>query len=56
MSTPTALSFPCLLQQFFVQRLIQQQHASPAQSRPTATASGCCWTSRTAGFESGQPN
>lgn len=29
MSTPTALSFPCLLQQFFVQRLIQQQHASP---------------------------
>ncbi len=29
MSTSTPLSFPCLLQQFFVQRLMQQMHASP---------------------------
>ena len=29
MSTPSTLGFPCLLQQFFVQRLMQQLHASP---------------------------
>jgi site-specific recombinase XerD len=29
MSTLSPLSFPCLLQQFFVQRLMQQLHASP---------------------------
>ena len=29
MSTSTPLSFPCLLEQFFVQRLMQQMHASP---------------------------
>ena len=29
MSASTPLSFPCLLQQFFVQRLIQQRQASP---------------------------
>jgi hypothetical protein len=29
MSTLSPLSFSCLLQQFFVQRLMQQLHASP---------------------------
>jgi len=29
MSAPIPLGFPCLLQQFFVQRLMQQLHASP---------------------------
>ncbi|MCL1488070.1 MULTISPECIES: tyrosine-type recombinase/integrase [unclassified Marinobacter] len=29
MSAPAPLSFPCLLQRFFVQRLMQQQQASP---------------------------
>jgi hypothetical protein len=35
-------TFPVLLTRFFSERLIQQRHASPIRSVPTAIAFACC--------------